>query len=588
MGSMTKMLIGLAVLFFSAGAMALETQLVIDLDGVLVQGIPASNRSLFPASDLIETSAGSLYVKLPQTDLFLARLPRGPNLKIVLATMKSYRDMQDIAKALKFPDGSILADAAMGIDGDQLKAYVNKPPSPDLTMLVATSRKIEVGPTAAGVMLPQGPGFFHYPDYKSSRAAGEEIKRTKENWSTYYARYFPEDEEQWASHLAYRGRLFALLKDLIGLSTEDAKKAVAGLPRWDLPASKVGEAALANAKPIPFWRWVVERDAKGSRVTGCLWNEGESGAIAKSVEPENCAKHLPVKYFWAGNRRTQCVSLTEKNDVIGEVSPEHCGEDHWIRTPGGPAFLVVKETPELLAMSESDIARRYGRQTSFRTYLAAGDSTFRSDLGGSCFDALKRAVAAQADLSSESLKTSIVPLKSIRFASGVQDETFYHYTNDGQAFVKIFELNTLEPAEVDRKALEENRFDRIFEFLRKRSTGRAGTFWDRLFYVAEDPRSSANFGPSGFEFKMNLETPTVVYDKSVASAAIKEVIARNPNLKDCGDSWTSFGANYYGVQYNGFFYMIAEESGVEMIDYQSGRWFQVLSPAPFRGIRRIK
>ena len=46
--------------------------------------------------------------------------------------------------------------------------------------------------------------------------------------------------------------------------------------------------------------------------------------------------------------------------------------------------------------------------------------------------------------------------------------------------------------------------------------------------------------------------------------------------------------NDYYIHYDNLFFIIIEDSGVEVIDYDRHQWFQVVSPAAFKSVELIK
>lgn len=245
-----------------------------------------------------------------------------------------------------------------------------------------------------------------------------------------------------------------------------------------------------------------------------------------------------------------------------------------------------------LILSSSAFAEGARRSTSFLQMMLDGRmEELDSELGQDCVQQIRKAVRDGGDLGSPILRAAITPLGSIKKPSGVQDDTFYHYTNSSGLF-QLFEVDQLL-GEAHKKAVARKSYDKIFEHLRTRTLkGGSYAFWSRVFYVAEDPKSSSNFGSFALEFKLNPNAQAFVYSEEKVEQALTEVTSRN-NLIACPNRLTfPFSAGTANMRRAGrmsnLFFIIAEESGIEMVDYLNGAWYMILSPSVFQDVRRYR
>ena len=248
-------------------------------------------------------------------------------------------------------------------------------------------------------------------------------------------------------------------------------------------------------------------------------------------------------------------------------------------------FSVLVSTFFFISSFAADISER---EKSIQSHLEQRTGSFRriilsavgqnlihelSDRHPGCGEAVREVYATGGSLYSRRLDAAATRLGDVPFASGVQDNIFYHYTQN-KSFMKSLD----ESAEEIQK---NQAYEKIFIYLRAhQKPGTSYGNWSRIFYMSEDPDTIRNFAPFCVEFKMNMEARVVELESKLFSSAIREVGDRHPEVLDkCGSEMDQSGRDTYSTVYwNSLNFLMAEDSGLDAIDYQFHHWFQILNP----------
>ena len=260
-------------------------------------------------------------------------------------------------------------------------------------------------------------------------------------------------------------------------------------------------------------------------------------------------------------------------------------------TPAFAFILFLGFAPVASAESrEGEIkAALDARTASFRTLLkdqSKGEQLVAelSENHPGCGEAVRSAFQAGGTLYSEKLDRAGVPLSSMQFPSGKQDDTFYHFTTS-EEFMKGF-------ASDHETLLGAGRYEEIFLFLRMRAPGKGRSYkslWGRVFYIAEDASSISWWAPFGIEFHLKPTTRLFNWNETVWTEALAEIGAKHPAIADkCGITLDQTVADYFQtVHWNSLVFIAAEESGIELINHQAGHWYQLVSPNAFSGVKTL-
>ncbi len=187
-------------------------------------------------------------------------------------------------------------------------------------------------------------------------------------------------------------------------------------------------------------------------------------------------------------------------------------------------------------------------QSFAQSYRSLYESENRSKatyfVNQACRDSLRPFLQSGGSLKIEDLLKQAKKVTVYKVASHKRDRIFYHYTNS-QELKKIVETT--------------GRLDEMLAY--SRLYGRDGVD----IYVAEDPITSAHYGSIQIKIKMKKEAivlDSYMQNKDVLDSTFEELM--NSNKIMCNDP---------SRLYN----LIAEESGIDLIDYYSEKkWFQLI------------
>lgn len=284
-----------------------------------------------------------------------------------------------------------------------------------------------------------------------------------------------------------------------------------------------------------------------------------------------------IEFAWVETKGLNCSAVSEKSlKVLGPVPAEKCADT-----------ILKRQNGKMLL----DGPIGHNRAYTFRKILLDPryNTQMKAELGSECVDAINKITQTGGSLYSRQLANAAVPLGSIRYFSGVQDNLFYHWTSNSGLHT-LFKLNELSAEDASTRASKENIYEQMFFYLRTRPADQY-KFWRRVFYVAEDPQSSAFLGSSLIEFTLNPQSKTLKYDINMWQNGMDEVAAKHHELaQKCKmkldwDIPDTFGR----VLFSNMFFIVAEDSGISLIDYnQRSSWFQILSSEPFVSLKKIR
>jgi hypothetical protein len=127
--------------------------------------------------------------------------------------------------------------------------------------------------------------------------------------------------------------------------------------------------------------------------------------------------------------------------------------------------------------------------------------------------------------------------------------------------------------------VKDGSYDKVFEYYRTRLADQ-WKFWRRVHYLAEDPSSSRYLGGYQTKLYLNPKARTITWDDKTWLTALQEVNKRHPGLDQaCGiDLPISVPDTYETVHFNQILFMIAEDSAIDVVDFNARKWFQLIGP----------
>lgn len=322
------------------------------------------------------------------------------------------------------------------------------------------------------------------------------------------------------------------------------------------------------------------------KVTHALW--GTHDATAKAAAfcdgKNDCYYKISEKYVGdVGSDASHAFALTYLCETKGQ--PKTAGA-----AAGTADGTVLHLSCPVTPLTPAQMRTMFGSRTAmFRQVMMdpARNGQIVRDLGQACVDAVNAVTRKGQTLRSQEILKAVSPLSSMKFPSGVQDDTFFHYTSAAE-LVNMFKLGELQGPAAYANAIQNHLFEQEFNYLRTIAVD-SFNFWRRVFYVAEDPVTSASYGNYEIEFKLDMSARTLMYKTDVWTAALNEIGARYPDIaSNCKLDLHDVGTDYGTVESNDILFVIAEDSGVSVINYGAAdHWYQVIAPQAFRGIRLV-
>ena len=227
---------------------------------------------------------------------------------------------------------------------------------------------------------------------------------------------------------------------------------------------------------------------------------------------------------------------------------------------------------------------------SFRNVILSGkhDAEITPDLGAACLGAVRKVLADGYVLRSKHLERLIIP-----FTDKLPSGKLYHHTK-------------LESLKSELKAMPTvaAQMDHLFKYVRTREAkalwkrsedyfgGGEGSqnfrrFGWREFYTAATRDGSEQYGPILFTLTLDPSAKIMLYNPDAWKAAVTDLGEQFPAIKENCD--LRFGVSYDAlghVQFQNFVTVMAEEMGVDVVDYyQQDTWFMLNSPVSVTGLQ---
>ena len=600
-----------------------EIDVVFDLEHSLIQRIPKANALKLPNTEVIQVGPSSFAVA-DGTAKAISRLLRDPRVKIsvVGGAKESESETRAVLKAIVLAKGDpqrTLDDVVQKVvpftATDELmeKACTN----PRRCVLVTDSATPPLKDASGnhGQVLSTGKTLYEFASIDEARAEAERLKSQDSKKSEKAEDFFPADENEWSVHEKRMNGAYAILSSAIAQSQQEI--APTPFPQalktaLDEPLSKAEERGATLLKAEPRWK------SLNGKVTGCSDVLPDGSQVSESLSV--CQNELPTRLEWTGTLHNRCSYLTSDGDLLDapvdtcieklktyylwtERQLDRCGLFNELgalikEAPKDKCTLNVICNPEsgVLSSFTKDLANHLtlkvlknfseisedsslSRPSSFASLLMnpAKSAALEEALGPGCSSFLRKIYRTGATLSSQKLIAASHPLSEEKFASGKPHVNFFHHTKTSDFG------DTLHPEMRDRKkanelCMEEGDYDKTFTFLRTRDSTISVRLWLDALYMAEDPTSSSSYGPNMIEIDFDPKKTKIVDETDSAwNDAVDELESKYPGFKD------SCLNNFSEYERFGFEFFIADDSGIDMIDYYvpaapaQHAWFQVLS-----------
>lgn len=207
-----------------------------------------------------------------------------------------------------------------------------------------------------------------------------------------------------------------------------------------------------------------------------------------------------------------------------------------------------------------------------------------AELGPPCGKLVSGIYKDGRTLASKAVMNAAKPLRSLQFPSGLHTGSFYHYTKSPK-MLELLHPEVRDRSKANADAVKNGEYGRIFGSYKLGESDPLGKgFWNRVHYLSEDPVTSQYAGPLRVRFVLDPEARVLTWDDGLWAAALAELDRRFPGFKlACGSNLDKRRNDTYGAtRYSDALFIIAEDSGIDLLDYNAKRWFMMVSPRSIR------
>lgn len=634
--------LGISLLSLVAMAAPAPLTIVLDLPKTLVQEISSKSVSRFDKKKVVGIN-NKFYLIANQAALVLAQLALDSRFKVMVTSREmTVAEMKVILKAFPHPLDSAksITDLVQVIGQDQIVALDEK------SSFLLTGANSHWGSSS----IPQASILSEYLPFETTREAQEVfrlLQRENPEDSLRNSQLYPVDDysfllykEKMAGALAFVNEAAELISMKSSISS--AIESLSSSPFYTF--ARNGSYALEKN-----FSWLIER----SLITGCELRFGSSagpiklsmgfcqvsmesklewrntkdggrscfrmspqGEVILEEDLEACATETKLVYLWLNYRNKECGAFTKDLDYLKMVTQDKCiyNIEYNFRKRELRQFSVSGEESvrwepldklENYKYYDSEKRLSLRRRASYAKLLLKDPVAFgllneRMPVG--CADQLKRLYASGETLYSEALNRAARAPLEIKYYSGIQDESFFHWTTQSakEAFEKLFHREIDDRDKAHLQTVKEGGYEEVFKYLRANPNRVQGartpkelSLWATVLYVAEDRSSSSIYGQSLIEIKMDSKAKILTATASAWGDTIVEIEKKYPELAAvCGLKRVPVNSEAYGcgVARSSIYFVVAEDSNIDMISYYgcgasaSNQYFQLLSPEKIKQV----
>jgi hypothetical protein len=325
----------------STSALASEHDIVIDIDGSLIQKIPSNQARNYDTSTLIKVGYGTYKVADNAVEM-LTRLSANPDNKIYFLSHASASETSQILAAISKmkptnPDLTSLAAKVFSAEslssfdagGKPDDEYLPKTKQLDLkkvnsdlshVVLVTDNSRATVPGQENNIYYYQHP-YYEFKSFEDSKTEADSFKKANAKKFSEEEKFFPTSEKEWKRHQDRIAAIYGTLLSGIEKSDQDPQKSLSDAVNDAAQASSVEDRIEAGLNRIQTH---LEWDIQGGAVKGCREISDKTKQPIRSAHNEECAATLPVKYKWLGNKNNECNAFTDKDIAIGPVDSSLC------------------------------------------------------------------------------------------------------------------------------------------------------------------------------------------------------------------------------------------------------------------------
>jgi hypothetical protein len=391
------------LLSFSEKTFAQIKYLVFDLDGLLVQGVPARNVEQFKEKDLLitqqEGSQNRYYYVAPYAAGVIRSLNMNPQ---ILIHFYSTRDPRWVHSALNKiyvhkEKGITLANfveansASKFLTSEDLvngKIDLRKVTSDLNNVVYITATRGQLAAGQESQEFYTGQNFYVFESFALAQA-----ERTRVGDSSPHLTFIPKDETEWELERFRFPRLNAAIRyalkspkgnfteDMISaFNNEPEKKISLGIkqisddwveigPRWVINNGKVtgcanynnitdehlGTLALSICQDKLTKIYELRLDDASKTAKGCRVLTSPEKALISEQAVSVCYDKVSLSPMWMDVNKKSCVYYTDNLYRVGNAPAAKCKDTYYLKNPESSEFEVIDSSDDLSKLTDEEI-----------------------------------------------------------------------------------------------------------------------------------------------------------------------------------------------------------------------------------------
>jgi hypothetical protein len=322
-------------------------ELVLPLEGFLVQGIPLALRDTVDSDNRLQTSNGFYAIRAGAREFISETIAQ--NYKLHIISNLGLNEATEITKNFELKGGKKLSAVVEDIKGgDDLKdgnISGDKFKIQGAFIVVTTSEFAKMRVASEAVTLDLGQVYFHYRSFEEA---------TKNRITTGpKADYFPKTEKEWIAEFYKAGRVYIDLVEANKGGKFDFINNLRILHQEDEGNLSLAGIQMLDHKGLPV-TYRLKMNADNTAVSACEVVDVRHGEVKGTADLAKCLEDGTIVKAWTNRQRQDCAAFTTDNIyIIGHQ--EGCGDTVAFKVKD--KTVMFAETAETKKLSATELEK---------------------------------------------------------------------------------------------------------------------------------------------------------------------------------------------------------------------------------------
>ena len=361
-------LILLFISIVSICAFGQSRHIVLDLDGLLVQGIPSSKIATVTKQQVIQVTTDRAYTFVPRynLDIFLQKLINEKNIISIHSTLEKSLTNAILQKILIKDIGLLtLIKSNLGSISYGDKLDLTTITSEDNILAITSNDNLEVTPSEKTVKVDS---LYYYDTFDLMKAEYESLETA--GYLDSHKDFVTNDKAVYESEYYKLSRIYySLLKSNDASSiTKTLNKNETLLSAKVLASNELREFEFIMQNGSCYQMNLVSNKKSWTQTEECIEKLGaklkwhartcaylKDGEVFKSLSMSECINELPVTYVWRGKLKRDCYAYAQEYKL--NVARSNCKSTHVIEYNNKSNLITTNES--LLGYSTKEILDRF-------------------------------------------------------------------------------------------------------------------------------------------------------------------------------------------------------------------------------------